>query len=186
MRVTGKTVLLSGATGGIGHAIAHQLHAEGAGLVLTGRRVDELGTLANELSAKAIAADLTQPEGLSRIIREAGPVDILVANAGVPASGHLSDFTAASLDEAIAVNLRAPMLMARQLTPDMQQRGSGHIVFIGSIGGRVSTADTAIYNATKFGLRGFALGLRQDLHGTGVGVSLVGPGIRPRGRHVRQ
>jgi short-subunit dehydrogenase len=115
MRVRGKTVLLTGATGGIGHAIAHQLHAEGAGLVLTGRRVEELGALANELSAKAIPADLTEPEGLSRIIGEAGPVDILVANAAVPADGHLTDFSVARLDDAIAVNLRAPMLMAHQL-----------------------------------------------------------------------
>jgi len=183
MHVRGKTVLLTGATGGIGHAIAREFSARGAVLTLTGRRVEVLQQLASELGATFTAADLTQSQEVARLIDEVGQVDVFVANAGVAALGKLGDFAAADIDDALAVNLRTPMLMARHLVPLMQQRAAGHIVFIGSIGGRVPAADAAIYDATKFGLRGFALGLRQDLHHTGVGVSIVEPGfIRGAGR----
>jgi short-subunit dehydrogenase len=184
-RVRGKTVLLTGATGGIGHAIAREFSAQGAVLILTGRRVDVLQQLASELGATFIAADLTQPQEVARLIDKAGQIDVFVANAGVVALGKLGDFARADIEDALAVNLRTPILMAHQLVPLMQQRASGHIVFIGSIGCRVPAADAAIYDATKFGLRGFALGLRQDLHNTGVGVSIVEPGfIREAGMFV--
>jgi short-subunit dehydrogenase len=176
MRVAGKRVLLTGATGGIGRSLAAALHAEGADLVLTGRRVDQLQSMANRLGAAVIAADLSQPAEITRLV-EFGPVDVLIANAGLPAGGTVRDFTHNDVDEAIAVNLRAPIIMARELAPLMQQRGGGHIVFVGSIGAMVSTADTAVYNATKFGLRGFSFGLRQDLSNSGVGVSIVEPGF---------
>lgn len=96
---------------------------------------------------------------------------MFVANAGVAALGKLGDFAAADIDDALAVNLRTPILMAHQLVRLMQQRAAGHIVFIGSIGGRVPAADAAIYDATKFGLRGFALGLRVCVHDRCTGVS---------------
>lgn len=176
MRVAGKRVLLTGATGGIGRRLAAALHAEGADLILTGRRVDQLQSMANGLGAAVIAADLRQPADIARLY-ESGPIDVLIANAGLPAGGRVKDFTLNDVDEAIAVNLRAPIIMAREVAPVMQQRGGGHIVFIGSIGAMVSTADTAVYNATKFGLRGFAFGLRQDLCNSGVGVSIVEPGF---------
>jgi short-subunit dehydrogenase len=181
MQVTGKTVLLTGATGGIGRTLARALRAEGAELILTGRRVDQLQSMASELGAAFVAADLSRPEEITRV-SEVAPIDILIANAGVQASGHVRDVTPADVNEAIAVNLRAPIVLARELVPLMEQRGAGHIVFIGSIGAMVSAANTALYNATKFGLRGFAFGLRQDLQNSGVGVSIVEPGfIRDEG-----
>lgn len=75
------------------------------------------------------------------------------------------------------VNLRAPIALARALTPTMIQRGSGHLVFVSSLAGKVTSPASSIYSATKFGLRGFALGLRQDLRAHGVGVSVVSPGF---------
>jgi short-subunit dehydrogenase len=177
MSLNGRTVLLTGATGGIGHAIARALAAKGARLTLTGRRIDILEPLAKELGAHALAADLAQPADIDRLMAEVGDVEILVANAGLSASGAVLDFTVANLDSAIAVNLRAPMVMARLLGEQMKRNGSGQIVFIGSVGGKVSSAGGALYSATKFGLRGFSLGLREDLHKTGVGVSIVEPGF---------
>lgn len=181
MHITGKTILLTGASGGIGRALAGCLRAEGAELILTGRRVNQLQSMSNELGATFVVADLSRPEDVIRLT-EVAPIDILIANAGIHASGDVRDFALPDVDEAIAVNLRAPIVLARQLAPLMEQRGAGHIVFIGSIGAMVSAASTAVYNATKFGLRGFAFGLRQDLESSGVGVSIVEPGfIRDEG-----
>lgn len=177
MTTNGASVLLTGATGGIGQAIARLLAANGASLVLTGRRTDVLEPLAKELRATAIAANLKDEADVERLVAEAGPIDIFVANAGLSASGAVLDFTVANLDSALDVNLRAPMVLARLLGEQMRDRGRGQIVFVGSIGGRVSSAGGALYSATKFGLRGFSLGMREDLHGTGVGVSIVEPGF---------
>jgi short-subunit dehydrogenase len=111
------------------------------------------------------------------LVERAGQVDVLVANAGLPASGALDTFTPEEIDRAVAVNLRAPMQLARALAPPMAARGEGHLVFVSSFSGKVATGGSAVYSATKFGLRGFALGLREDLHGTGVGVTTVFPGF---------
>jgi short-subunit dehydrogenase len=104
-------------------------------------------------------------------------VDVLVANAGLPAAGRLNDFSAEEVARALRVNLEAPMLMAHALSPAMAERGSGHMVFVASLSGKAATARSSIYCATKFGLRGFALSLRADLSSKGVGVSIVSPGF---------
>jgi uncharacterized protein len=173
----GRSVLLTGATGGIGHAIARACTERGARLVLTGRRADVLEPLAAELSAQAIACDLSQPDEVTRLLGEVGNADVLIANAALPASGLLSSFSVEELDAALAVNLRAPMVLARGLSAGMVARSSGHIVFMSSISGKTASVGGSVYSATKFGLRGFALGLREDLRGTGVGVSTVFPGF---------
>ena len=177
MKIQGTRVLLTGATGGIGRAIAHELHLHGAELVLTGRRENELSTLAGEVNGTALIADLALPADLERIVDEAGQIDILVANAGLPGSGELLDHTVSEIDSALAVNLRSPIVLTRMLLPEMLERGRGHFVYISSISGKVAANGTAIYSATKFGLRGFATALRADLHGTPVGASTVFPGF---------
>jgi short-subunit dehydrogenase len=177
MRISGARVLLTGATGGLGEAIARVLSKRGASLMLSGRRVDVLEPLAQELSGRAIAADLADRGAVDKLITEAGDVDVLVANAALPASGAVLDFDIDQIDRAIEVNLRAPIVMARALAAGMVARGRGHIVMVSSLSGVTASPGTALYSATKFGLRGFAHGLRQDLHGTGVGVSVVLPGF---------
>jgi short-subunit dehydrogenase len=173
----GRSVLLTGATGGIGHAIARAAAGRGARLVLTGRRADVLEPLAAELGGRAVACDLARPEEVSRLLEEVGNADVLIANAGLPASGILSSFSVDEIDRALAVNLRAPIVLARALSAGMVARGSGHIVFISSMSGKTASVGGSVYSATKFGLRGFALGLREDLRGQGVGVSTVFPGF---------
>ncbi|MBF6171154.1 SDR family NAD(P)-dependent oxidoreductase [Nocardia blacklockiae] len=170
-------MLVTGATGGIGQAISKSVKDSGARLVLTGRRKEALQRVSAQLAAESIQADLRSGDGLAKVLEAIGSVDVLVANAGLPASGHVTDFGSDDLDDAIAVNLRAPMAMARAAAKSMGARGHGHIVFIGSIGSRMLAGDTAVYNGTKFGLRGFALALREDLRGSGVGVSIVEPGF---------
>lgn len=177
MKFAGQKVLLTGATGGIGIAIARRLATDGAELILTGRRVDVLEPLADELGARVLAADLTDAAAVDRLVLDAGEIDILVANAGVPASGRLETYTVEQIDRALDVNLRAPIVMAHALTPGMVARGHGHIVFISSIAGKTATRGTSLYNATKYGLRGFSLALRADMRPHGVGVSTIFPGF---------
>jgi short-subunit dehydrogenase len=177
VQIRDSTVLLTGATGGLGHAIARELGARGARLILTGRRVETLEALATELDARALAADLADRAGLEGLIEQAGAVDILVANAALPASGTLEDFSVEEIDDILDVNLRAPIVLARALAPAMAARGGGHLLFVSSLSGKAGTPMTTMYNATKFGLRGFALGLRPDLREQNVGVSVVCPGF---------
>jgi short-subunit dehydrogenase len=177
MRIPGSTVLLTGATGGIGQAIARELHGRGAQLILTGRRTDVLEPLAQELGARALAVDLSDAADVERLLSEAGAVDILVANAALPGSGALESFSVEQIDRALDVNLRAPIVMARALVPEMTKRGTGHLLFVSSLSGKVASPQSTMYNATKFGLRGFALALRAELRAAGVGVSVIAPGF---------
>jgi uncharacterized protein len=177
MELSGSRVLLTGATGGLGKAIARALSARGASVVLTGRKAEVLEPLAAETAGRALPADLARPEAVDELVGQAGEVDVLVANAAVPGSWPLPEYTVEEIDRALTVNLRAPILLARALAPAMVARGRGHLVFVSSLSGKAASPGSSIYSATKFGLRGFALGLREDLAGTGVGASVVLPGF---------
>jgi short-subunit dehydrogenase len=171
-------VLLTGATGGIGDAIARALHARGAHLLLTGRRVDALAALASELGdrVETRGVDLSDTGAVHRLAEEAGEVDVLVANAGLPGTGRLPEYTCEQIDRVLDVNLRSVVHLAHALLPGMLERDRGHLVFISSISGKVATTHAALYNATKFALRGFGFALSEDLRGTGVGATTVFPG----------
>jgi short-subunit dehydrogenase len=177
MRISESTAVVTGATGGIGPVIARGLTERGASLVLTGRRKDALERLAAELGARAVVADLAEPDAPARLMDAAGRVDILVANAALPVVGLTTDFAVEEIDRALGVNLRAPVVMARLAAEQMIERGRGHLVFVSSLAGKSASGGSALYNATKFGLRGYALALREDLRPHGVGVSLVSPGF---------
>jgi uncharacterized protein len=179
VQLDGTTVLLTGATGGIGRAIATALDAGGARVLLSGRRSEQLEELRAELrgDAACLPADLSAPDAAANLVERAGAVDVLVANAGLPASGRLDGFAPAEIDRAIDVNLRAPIQLTRALLPGMLDRGTGHVVFVSSLSGKVASIGSAVYSATKFGLRGFAAGLREDLHLTEIGVTVVSPGF---------
>lgn len=185
MELTDKVVLLTGATGGLGRAIASALAGRGARLILTARKLQELDQLAASLPGgghRTIVSDLAEGGAALALLAEAGEIDVLVANAALPASGKLGSFTAEQIDRALRVNLEAPIQITRELIPAFIQRGAGHFVFISSISGKIATARASLYAATKFGIRGFALCLRDDLRPAGIGVSVVSPGaIRDAG-----
>jgi short-subunit dehydrogenase len=178
--LAGRTALLTGATGGLGRAIAKALAERGAVLKLSARSPQALAELAGELPGRGhttVPADLSEPGAAERLAADAGEVDLLVANAGLPGAGWLTDFSPEEVSRAMRVNLEAPMLLSRALYPAMLERGSGHLVFVSSLSGKSASPRTSIYNATKFGLRGFALALRTDIGPRGIGVSLVSPGF---------
>jgi short-subunit dehydrogenase len=178
MEITrGTTALVTGANGGLGRAIAQALVSAGAQVTLSGRRADALRPIAAELGARVLVADLGRRPEVDRLIAEAGPIDILVANAALPGTGHLLDFTDEQIDRSLDVNLRAPIFMARKLGVGMVERRRGAIVFISSISGKLAAGGASLYSATKFGLRGFSLALREDLRSSGVGVTTVFPGF---------
>jgi short-subunit dehydrogenase len=173
----GRHVLLTGATGGIGAATARALAARGASVLVCGRRREQLEALADEVGGRAIAADLSAPDGPARLVAEAGHVDVLVHSAGLSQSGEITALTPAEVDELLDVNLRAPIMLARLLAEPMAARRSGHLAFVSSLQGKTAGPYSALYTATKFGLRGFSLALRLDMADHGVGVSCISPGF---------
>jgi short-subunit dehydrogenase len=180
MNLSGRKALLTGATGGLGRAIAEALAQRGAQLTLSARSAEALEALAADLPGeghRVLPADLAEPDAAEQLAAAAEGSEILIANAGLPGSGLLTDFSAEEVKRALRVNLEAPMLMARALYPAMLEAGSGHLVFVSSLSGKAASPRASVYNATKFGLRGFALALRADLNSKGVGVSLVSPGF---------
>jgi len=180
MNLSGRKALLTGATGGLGRAIAAALAERGAVLTLSARNREALEQMAAELPGSGhsvLPADLAEPDVAERLAAEATGTEILIANAGLPGAGKLDEFSAEEVKRALRVNLEAPMLMAQALYPAMLEAGSGHLVFVASLSGKAASPRSSIYNATKFGLRGFALGLRSDLNPRGVGVSIVSPGF---------
>ena len=174
MQISGSNVLVTGATGGLGQAIARALSERGAELILTGRRGDVLEPLAAELQARALTVDLSKASAISQLV---GEVDILIANAGIPAAGRLESFTRKEVNRTLDVNLRSPVLLAHELLPGMLKRGRGHLLFMSSIAGKTTVPGAPLYHTTKYGLRGFAAALRMDLHDSSVGVSCIFPGF---------
>ena len=124
MEVGGKTVLLTGATGGLGQAIARALADRGATLVLSGRKAAALEDLASSLPGehRFVEADLAAEGATERLVEEAGQIDVLVANAGVSAGGRLDRFSQERLTEALRVNLESPMELARGVVTGMRER----------------------------------------------------------------
>jgi len=178
VELQGARVLLTGATGGIGNAIARALHERGAHLIISGRRAEVLEELASELGDRVEVkpADLADIDAVRELAESVGDVDVLVANAGLPGTGALGEYTREQVDKVLAVNLNAPVHLTHILLPKMQERGSGHLVYVGSISSKVATAWSSLYNGTKFGLRGFAFALHEELRGSGIGVTCVFPG----------
>lgn len=179
MDIAGKKVLVTGAAGGIGRAICQHFSQLGAELIISGRRQAALSELADSLgnNVSLLVADLSTDEGIAQVLAQAQEVDIFICNAGQPGTDEITNYSPEQIDEHLAVNLRAPILLSRGLIPAMKARGAGHIVFISSIAGKVPSPLSSLYSAGKYGLRGYADCLRMDLKESGVGVSGVYPGI---------
>lgn len=181
--MTPQTVLLTGASSGIGLATAEALAARGHRLVLAARRAESLAALARRLDPSgsrvlAVPTDVTVDTERRALLAAAeaqfGPVDVLINNAGVTVERGWWWDDPDPL-RVLRVNLEAPIELTRLVLPAMRARGRGHIVNIGSVAGRAAT--NGMYSASKFGLRGFSLGLRRELRGSGVTVSLIAPGF---------
>lgn len=186
MKIAGETVLLTGATGGVGRVLAERLAAARADLIVSGRDTDALRDLADRLGARPVPANLADQDDVARLAERCAGAGILVANAALPASGDLLEYTPEQIDRALAVNLGSAVLLARLLAPRMAEAGRGHLAFVGSMSGKAAIPHSSLYTAAKFGLRGFSHALRLDLREAGVGVSLVQPGlVREAGMFAR-
>ena len=182
MSLTGARTLVTGASGGLGAAIARACAGRGAVLVLSGRNAEALARLAAETGAQIVTADLTTAAGVEGLLGAVGDVDVLVSNAALPAGGEVETFTVDELDRALAVNLRAPIVLSRRLGAAMASRRRGHMVFVSSLAAAFPTPGLSVYNATKSALSSYALSLRGEFARHGVGVSVVYPGpIRDAG-----
>ncbi len=177
-------VVVTGATSGIGRAIALRLAAGGADVVLVGRDRDALAEVAGAGGGAGgrripLAADLTRDDELREAARRAeaelGGVAVLVHAAGLHAMGPVAEAPVASLDSQVAVNLRAPYLLTQALLPALVAAG-GDVVFVNSSAGRAARGGVAAYAATKHALRGLADGLRDEVNALGVRVLSVYPG----------
>jgi uncharacterized protein len=177
MRLAGTHVLLTGATGTLGAAVARACTAAGADVTLVARGQADLDLLAGTIGGRVIAADLTDPPSLYGLIERVenahGPVDVLVNNAGVETAGHFADMSAADVARTVTLNLTAPAELCRQALPGMLARGRGAIVNVSSLAGAATFPGLAWYGATKSGLTGFTAGLRADLRGSAIGTLVV-------------
>ncbi|MBV8543076.1 MAG: SDR family NAD(P)-dependent oxidoreductase, partial [Pseudonocardiales bacterium] len=167
--------LVTGGSSGIGAAIAEGLAAAGCRLVVLGRDSARLDALARRTGARALVADLSCAEGLSRAAEAAAGVDLLVNSAGRGWAGDLAAMAQADIDALVALNLLAPLRLARAALPGMRERGRGHLVFVSSIAA-VGVGGEAVYAATKAGLRAFAASVRHEVAGEGIGVTTLLPG----------
>jgi NADP-dependent 3-hydroxy acid dehydrogenase YdfG len=172
--------VLTGAAGGVGRAVAERLAGAGARLVLIGRRAEPLAELAAELAAEALAGDLTDrafvtsvPAVLERVWGE--PAEVLINNAGAFELRPLVETQPEAFRRVLAVNLQAAFELTHALLPPMLARGTGHVVNVGSVAGRVAFPGNAAYSASKFGLLGLHRVLVEELRGTGVKASWIEP-----------
>jgi 3-oxoacyl-[acyl-carrier protein] reductase len=181
--LTGKTALVTGASGGIGAAIARALHAQGATVTLSGTRREALETLAGELPDRVhiLPADLADPEAATALIAAAeaamGKVDILINNAGLTKDGLALRMSDADWAKVLDVDLAAPFRLSRAVLKFMLRRKAGRIINIGSVVGSTGNPGQANYAAAKAGLIGLTKALAQEVASRGITVNLVAPGF---------
>jgi NAD(P)-dependent dehydrogenase (short-subunit alcohol dehydrogenase family) len=174
--LAGKVALVTGASRGIGLAVADELRAAGAHVIRLARSLSDRTTDRQT----DLRCDLTDVAGVERVVTrlsaERGVPDIVVSNAGVFFVKPIEATTTADFAQAIATNLTGPFLLARLLVPQLRERGSGHLVTIGSIADHVAFPGSSAYAASKFGLRGMHQVIAAELAGSGVRTTLISPG----------
>jgi short-subunit dehydrogenase len=183
-RFQDKTVIITGASAGIGAEAARRFIDEGARVVLVARGAEGLARLAGELKERgevlAVPMDVTDRAACQALMERAnatfGGIHVLVNNAGFNRRGAVEEYEADDLARVVDVNLRAPVVLSRLVLPYLRLAGGGAIVNVASIAGKIPLADEAVYSATKFGLRAFSRAMAEELAGTGITVSLVSPG----------
>lgn len=185
MQLHGARVLLTGASGGFGQALALQLASRGALLVLSGRRQHALDHLARQIqqqghaAPEVLVADLLKADDVRRLAQRCNaptePVDVLVLNAGVNRLGSFARSDGRALSEVLAVDLHAPMQLVHQCLPALLRRPKASILFVNSTLGRLGHPGYAAYCAAKHGLKGLAEALRRELSGSSVAVLEISP-----------
>jgi NADP-dependent 3-hydroxy acid dehydrogenase YdfG len=180
-----KVVIITGASTGIGRALAIAVARAGARVVLASRNREALDRLAGEIRSSAagvliVPTDVTQLEQVTALIErtlaEWGRIDVLIANAGLYVRGPVTTLTLADFEKALDVNFYGMLRPVLDVLPHMLERRAGHIVLMSSVDGRKGLPLDAPYVAAKSAMRGFSGVLRQELHGTGVGLTIVYPG----------
>jgi len=177
---SGQTVLVTGASSGVGAAAAQAFAAAGAHVVVAARGAKRLQAVADDIGATAIVADVSTAEGCHALIADCvaarGGLDVLVNNAGCHHRGPAAEREADELAEMVDTNLRAPIMLTRLALPHLQQAKRGAVINVASIAGQMPLAGSATYSATKFGLRAFTYALAEELADSSVHVSAVSPG----------
>jgi short-subunit dehydrogenase len=176
VHLPGSVVIVTGAGRGIGAATARALTARGATVVAVGRSAAPA-----DWHGRWIQADVGSPDAGERVAAETlarhGRIDAVIANAGVGHTGPITEMSPERIVELVAVNLTAPLLLTRAVLPTMREAGRGSLLYVSSIAGAVGVPGEAVYSATKAGVESFADTLRQELHGTGITVATLLPGI---------
>ena len=178
MELTDRTVVVTGASEGIGRATALELAAHGARVVAAARSSQRLDELEAEADGEVVPvpADLTTATGRRQLVDAAGEPSALVNVAGVAHLGPVAELSDEEIRNQIALNIVAVVELTRAVLPGMLARGSGHVVNVGSILGYLAGPPLAVYSATKSAVQGFTDGLRREVLGRGVDVTLVTPG----------
>jgi NAD(P)-dependent dehydrogenase (short-subunit alcohol dehydrogenase family) len=179
--LAGSTALVTGATSGIGREIALELAKRGADVVVHGRSAERGAETVRDIqksggNARFVAADLNDPDDVRRLAAEAGPVDILINNAGIYEFGATADVDDAVFDEHVSVNLHAPYILVQQLVPRMAQDGGGAVVNVTTVAASTPTRGAGIYGATKAGLELLTRVWADEFGAAGVRVNAVSAG----------
>jgi short-subunit dehydrogenase len=184
LRFKEKTIIITGASAGVGAACARAFAAQGANLVLVARGQQGLDLIEEELSTQTrvltVAMDVSDTEQCLELFVKAelefGRIDVLVNNAGMHSRGNLDKISPIDVGAMVDINLRAPMMLSCAVIPYLRQAGSGAIVMIGSLAGMAPLQGAATYSGTKAGLRAFAYALADEMRDTGIYVGVVSPG----------
>jgi NAD(P)-dependent dehydrogenase (short-subunit alcohol dehydrogenase family) len=179
--LSGKTALVTGATAGIGYAIAVQLAAEGAEVIVHGRNAERGAKTVQDIenaggTARFIAADVSNADDVRRLADEAGAVDILINNAGIYRFAPTFETTDADFDDHINANLRAPYLLVQKLVPGMVERGNGSVVNVTTVAATVPALGAGIYGASKAALELLTKLWADEFGASGVRVNAAAPG----------
>ena len=180
MELAGRTVLLTGAAGGIGHHIAAVLARRGARVVCSDIDEAKLADAPLPDDAVLLPADLRDLDAAERLVADAGEVDVLVNCAGLEHTGSYHEQSRQEIEEIVTVNLLAPMVLIRAVLPEMLERGSGHVVDLASIAGKGPSPFLTTYGTTKAALSQLTRSLRVEYRDTGVRFSAVTPGFIDR------
>lgn len=185
--IVGKTAIITGASSGIGAAIAKTLATEGVNVVLAARRKDKLEAIANEINekgkgqAKPIVTNVADQADVERMkafaIEKFGTIDIYVNNAGQMLSSKMQDGHVSDWEQMVDVNIKGVLYGIHAVLPEMVSRKSGHIINIASVSGLEVTKTSTVYSATKFAVRTISMGLEKELAKTGVRVTNISPGM---------